>query len=132
MRTSEDFWRQIREDWNKTVILFNAAVPDSNNRKTGATPDEVARRLIVQFGIDRVKTLFAVVCEAKRGDGRIYDENRNYLRPSLPESVAQELEEDQMAVVKARIGHLDDIHPTHINQTISALKRIEQTERVIR
>lgn len=125
MRTSEDFWRQIREDWNKTVILFNAAVNNS-------TPEEVARRLIVQFGIDRVKTLFAVVCEAKRGDGRIYDENRHYLRPSLPETVLQDLEEDQMAVVKARIGHLDDIHPTHINQTISALKRIEQTERVIR
>lgn len=125
MRTSEDFWRQIREDWNKTVILFNAAVNNS-------TPDEVARRLIVQFGIDRVKTLFAVVCEAKRSDGRIYDENRNYLNPSLPESVLQDLEEDQMAVVKARIGHLDDIHPTHINQTISALKRIEQTERIIR
>lgn len=125
MRTSEDFWRQIREDWNKTVILFNAAVNNS-------TPDEVARRLIVQFGIDRVKTLFAVVCEAKRGDGRIYDENRKYLGPSLPESVLQDLEEDQMAVVKARIGHLDDIHPTHINQTISALKRIEQTERIIR
>lgn len=125
MRTSEDFWRQIREDWNKTVILFNAAVNNS-------TPDEVARRLIVQFGIDRVKTLFAVVCEAKKHDGRIYDENRNYLSPSLPESVLQDLEEDQMAVVKARIGHLDDIHPTHINQTISALKRIEQTERIIR
>lgn len=125
MRTSEDFWRQIREDWNKTVILFNAAVNNS-------TPDEVARRLIVQFGIDRVKTLFAVVCEAKRGDGRIYDENRNYLSSSLPESVLQDLEEDQMTVVKARIGHLDDIHPTHINQTISALKRIEQTKRIIR
>lgn len=125
MRTPEDFWRQIREDWNKTVILFNAAVNNS-------TPDEVARRLIVQFGIDRVKTLFAVVCEAKRGDGRIYDENRHYLRPTLPESVLQDLEADQMTVVKARIGHLDDIHPTHINQTISALKRIEQTERIIR
>ncbi len=122
MKTDTKEWKRIADNWERIVTSFDANVRSNN----GATPDDFAKSIIADFGMNTVKETLAVVCEAKRHDGRIYDENRKYLKPFLPESVVEDLAEDEMAIVKARIGHLDDIHSTHINQTISALSKIER------
>lgn len=132
MITTREEWTRISDNWERIVEVFNAKVPDSNDTKNGATPDDVARHLTELLGFDTLKETIAVVCEAKKHDGRIYNENRTYLRPSLPSSVVSDLAEDEMVIVKARLGHLDDIHPTHINQTISALKKFEEITKSIR
>ncbi len=130
MKTTSEDWTRISDNWEKMVIAFNFLVPEPNNCK--AKPDEVARYLVECLGLDTVKETFAVVCEAKKNDGRIYSENREYLKPSLPESVTEDLAEDEMVIVKARLGRLDDIHSTHINQTITALRGLESVMRSVK
>lgn len=129
MQTSFDDWNRISNNWSLLVDLFNEAVPQPGNCRT--TPDDVARKFVEVFDIATVKETLAVVCEAKRHDGRIYKENRDYLKSSLPASIVSDLAEDEMAIIKARIGRLDDIHPTHINQTITTLRKLETVQRSI-
>lgn len=129
MKTTFEDWNRISNNWSLLVDIFNEAVPSPNYCR--ATPDDVARKFVEVFDIATVKETLAVVCEAKRYDGRIYKENRDYLKPSLPASVVADLAEDEMAIIKARIGRLDDIHPTHINQTITALRKLETVQRSI-
>lgn len=129
MKTTFDDWNRISNNWSLLVNLFNETVPSPNN--CHATPDDVARKFIDVFDITTVKETLAVVCEAKKHDGRIYKENRDYLKSSLPATVVADLQEDEMAIVKARIGRLDDIHPTHINQTITALRKLETVLRSV-
>jgi len=123
MKTTLDKWKEISDNWEKVVIAFNFLVSPNNCK---VSPDEFARHLIDCLGLEITKETLAVICEAKRSDGRIYTENRDYLRSSLPDSVVSDLAEDSMCIIKARIGRLDDIHSTHINQTISALKKLEE------
>ena len=103
---------QVAETWKLIVCVF---------LKTRETAPANTIREILKTGADPADLYetFAVVTQIKKHDGRIYGENRKAMEAITvdPECLVWERPNP---VMKAG---LDDIHPTHINQLITALRK---------
>ena len=105
--------KKCAEAW-KTVVAVYKSTRDTDPE---TTMQEIVRRL----GIKNTKEVFATVAAIKKNDGRIYGENRKYM-DSIPvnsESVVWEYGNPMLRV------DLDEIHTSHINQLITALRMME-------
>ena len=101
--------------WREIVLIFQ-------NRKDNETPKEIMENIVQTFGIEKTEEVFATAASIKANDGRIYGENRTYMNsiPVNPDAARWERENYMIH------AGLDDIHPTHINQLITELRKLDK------
>lgn len=100
--------QEVRDGWARVVEIYNSNRDDTNR------PDDAMSLMLNEFGYDKTREIFATIAKIKQHDGRIYGANREFMdeTPTNPE-----------IGYMSRIGHLDDIHPAHINQLIGELRK---------
>ena len=105
--------KKCAEAWKTVLAIYKST--------RGADPETTMQEIVRRLGIKNTKEVFATVAAIKKRDGRIYGENRKFT-DSIPinsESVLWEHGNPMMRV------DLDEIHTSHINQLITALRMME-------
>lgn len=105
---------EIAKNWKKIVEAYNST--------RTMTPDATAKKIVETLGYEQTVETFAVIAAIKKYDGRIYGKNRDWMNqiPVDPESVVYERENPVI------YAGLDDIHTAHINQIITALRKMKE------
>ena len=104
--------KQCSEKWKIICQIFDET-------RLG-TPEETAQKIVSSFGINDSLEVFAVVSKLKEHDGRIYGNNRIRMSAIETDPIAS----DWVAGNHMRYANIDHIHPTHINQIITELLKI--------
>lgn len=106
--------KNVANNWKEIVKVFNST------RETN--PNITAKEIVNQIGYEQTVETFAVIAAIKKYDGRIYGKNRDWMNqiPVDPESVVYERENPVI------YAGLDDIHKAHINQIITALRKMKE------
>lgn len=103
--------KEIAQAWDEIVEIYK--------NSTDRTPVITMQMILNRFSIEDVKTVFATVYRLKyTHDGRIYGSNKDFLS-SIPVDSENTKWESSNPVMRAK---LDDIHPSHINQLVTALR----------
>lgn len=94
------------------------------------TPQEFVEFLTLEMRYDRtdIITIFSIICMVKKGDGRFYSDNRDFLNQNMSQELRNYLvcldERKRYELLIRNMHHLDDIHSSCLNQTISELRRV--------
>lgn len=111
--------------WLTIVNSFRDNVSDWPQCKM--TPAEFVRHLQREDKLEKQDMIdaFAIVCLEKDWDERIYPECRDYLRTHMDKEIYQWFitteNRERIDTVFRYFSRMDDIHSTHINQTVEAL-----------
>lgn len=114
--------------WSDIVEIFQNKVLDYPHYLM--TPKEFIEFLTLEMRYDRtdIITIFSIICMVKKGDGRFYSDNRNFLEQNMSHDLRSFLlgmdERKRYEILIKNIHHLDDIHSSCLNQTISELRRV--------
>lgn len=117
--------KKTGETWLIIVKSFRENVSGWPHCKM--TPPEFYRRLQREDKLEKQDIIdaFAVVCLIKQGDGRIYKECRDFLCAKMDRELSSWFntvdENTKFNKVFRYLKQLDDIHSTHINQTVEAI-----------
>ena len=98
--------QEVNDGWARVVEVYD--------KTRDGKPSDTMKQIISEFGYGKAREIFATIAKIKQHDGRIYGANREFMNetPTNPE-----------IGYMSRIGHLDDIHPAHINQLIGELRK---------
>lgn len=103
--------KQIAQTWDEFVEIHKSS--------TDHNPVSTMQMILNKFSIENVKTVLATVYRLKyTHDGRIYGLNKDFLY-SIPVDSKNTKWESSNPIMRAK---LDDIHPSHINQLVTALR----------
>ena len=105
---------EIAKNWKKIVEAYNS------NRTM--TPDATAKKIVETLGYEQAIETFAVIAAIKIHDGRIYGANRDWMN-SVSYNPEAAVRSSENPVIYAG---LDDIHTAHINQIITALRKMKE------
>lgn len=103
--------KELNEMWVDVLAIYRDC------RNNGKTPDHTAIMLIEKYGLEKIKELCHAYCLGLPTDGRLYPVTRTYVN-----SVPVEVSADDAYLM----GNLVEIHPSHMNQIILAVKNIER------
>ena len=116
---NKKYKNEIAKNWKVIVRIYNSS-------KT-MTPDNTAKIIVETLGYDQAVETFAVIAAIKIHDGRIYGANRDWLNSVYYASKAYDLEVTAWSRENPVIyAGLDDIHTAHINQIITALRKMKE------
>lgn len=106
--------KECTEAWEKVKEIYGETREGS--------PKETVDRIVNSIGLEKTKEVFATVAAIKKGDGRIYGKNREYMEsiPVNPKATIWSRENPMLYT------GLDDIHTAHINQMITELRGMDQ------
>ena len=111
---------ELAKVWERITEIFKNEVADYPHTKM--SPEEFVKRLLKEVEMDTLINVFGVVAIYKTYDGRIFDENRRFLANLMDPEIRAEVVRDYR-VVCGPFTRIDDIHSTHIDQTITAIRR---------
>ena len=113
---NKKYKNEIAKNWKVIVRIYNSS-------KT-MPPDNTAKIIIETLGYDQAVETFAVIAAIKIHDGRIYGANRDWMNSVSynPEAAVWSRENPVI------YAGLDEIHTAHINQIITALRKMEEVE----
>lgn len=101
--------------WKKICATFK-------EYRFDGTPKETIDKILEQMSFEEARTTFAVIAALKRHDGRIWGYNREWMNKTpLPEGATDWSHSNPML----NTNLMDEIHPAHIDQLISELRRRE-------
>lgn len=100
--------------WKEVVRIYNETSETS--------PKTTMDRIIEYLGIDNTKEVFATIAAIKKHDARIYRENRKYTDSIPVNPLSIRCNRDNPVLYAG----LDDIHPVHIDQLITELRKIDK------
>lgn len=110
---------EIAKNWKKIVEAYNST--------RTMTPDATAKKIVETLGYEQAIETFAVIAAIKIHDGRIYGANRDWLNSVYYASKAYDSEVTAWSRENPVIyAGLDDIHTAHINQIITALRKMKE------
>lgn len=91
-----------------------------HNKTRNASPKLTAELVVEELGLEKANEVFATIARIKARDGRIYGANRDWTNQINinPDNAVYESGNPVIA------AGLDEIHTTHINQIITALRLI--------
>lgn len=104
--------RELAEVWKGLVKIYK------ETRFTTADPRDCIRQATSRYGREAVLETLAAVAALKIGDGRIYPENRAFLKNVEFEPMAGRWDNRNHLIYAG----IDTIHTAHINQLIEALR----------
>ena len=103
--------KEIAQAWDEIVEIYK--------KSTDRNPVSTMQMILNRFSIEDVKKVLATVYRLKyTHDGRIYGSNKDFLY-SIPVDSENIKWESSNPVMRAK---LDGIHPSHINQLVTALR----------
>ena len=107
--------QECKKGWDMIINIYN---------QSKESPSKTIGEVIEVLGQDVALEVFATVSKIKIHDGRIYGENREFMNkiPVNSESVLWEASNPMI------YEGLDRIHPTHINQLITALSEVNESQ----
>lgn len=103
--------KECAECWKTVCRCYDETIEKNN-------PKVTMYKIVETLGTEKAKEVFAAVSQIKKGDGRIYGENRRYMEsiPVNPECV------DWKHGNPMIYAGLDHIHTAHISNLITELR----------
>lgn len=104
---------ECSEAWKTVIKVYDETIGVNNPRVT-------INKIVDELGLDKTKEVFATVSSIKKGDGRIYGRNREYMNsiPVNPDAVKWDSDNPMLR------SNLDHIHTAHISNLITELRKI--------
>lgn len=106
--------KEAAEAWKKVCESYDAT------RALNLEPRVTMASIISDIGRKSAYQIFAIVTKIKKHDGRIYGENRNAMERINVDPACLVWDYTNPLV---RTSLLDHIHPSHINQLITELRK---------
>lgn len=108
--------KELESMWTDVLSVYRWC---KNNDKT---PNQTASMLYLKYGLDKCKEFCHAYCIGLENDGRLYPEIRSYVS-----SAPLEIEPERAYCM----GNLVEIHPSHMNQIIQELQKIEKLQQIL-
>ena len=106
---------EIASAWKEIV-----QIRENGRSNNTFSPEKDMMAIVDKFGLEQTEEVFATIAAIKKNDGRIYGLNRDYMNTISVDSQNTEWRSENPVLYAG----LDDIHPAHINQLITELRKI--------
>lgn len=115
-RTKENRTR-LQQNWEKFIAAYKETIEYGPYGMTGDPRKTIACAAGKGIGTQELREVLAVIAKIKPHDGRFSDSNRNWLYAGLDFDAG-----DWYMEYGYYMGHLDDIHTTHLDNLTSTLR----------
>lgn len=108
---------RLKQSWETLITAYKETVECSSYGMTGDPRKTIACAAGKGVGTQELREVLAVIAKIKPHDGRFSASNRNWLYAGLDFDAG-----DWYMEYGYYMGHLDDIHTTHLDNLASTLR----------